>query len=145
MKPFLLPVLFTLFLSGCGGMYFDPTLSESRSVTAASNASQTVTLNEPMVWYDNPVPQKGLLLPAGTYTLHYEDSEFLYFKAPSEIEYRILKPTPKNWFNKGGIALPKSGNVVQVYSETGPGSILFTWRLDRVFNQMENRKWSKSF
>lgn len=63
-------------------------------------------LYEAQVWFNGYQKNSGVMLPKGTYQLEAQDSDYLYFRAPLDIEFRSLNVTPPTQeLVKGGIAI----------------------------------------
>ena len=140
----------TVFLGGCV-IPLSPLTHEARVVSPLPSQTNAVVFKEPMVWYDQALfPTRGIRFPEGTYRIESEDSEYRYFRAPSQIEYRVLqdgKVTDAR-FMPGGLFLSK-----RAFDLVPAGAYLFvdeytnvlTWKLGGDFMGMEGGRWSKNF
>jgi hypothetical protein len=105
---------------------------------------------EPMVLTNSPdihLNGKGLRLPSGTYEIEAEDARYLYYRAPSAIEYRVvIQGKTDQQFIPGGIALPKATfDTGAVYADFKiPGQRLVTRALGTEFLLEERRKWKRN-
>ena len=133
---------------GCATL--NPVMSEERSVSAAAD-SRRLNLPDYIVFYDRPgTPMRGIRMPKGGYDLEAEDAEYLYFRAPQEVEYRIFErgETVEQRTMPGGIALGKT--IVRmvpaaVYVGQDEKRKVLTWKLGREFLGLEGAKWTKNF
>lgn len=144
----LLAVTLVFSTLGCAS-YFSPALLDSRIVTPISRDSRVLSIKEPMVWYDTNPPKVGILFPAGDYPLVAEDSEYLFYSAPKDIEMRTFSNgnlTEKR-ASPGGMFIAKSSFSTEpagAYVDEGGNSFLRIWRLGREFLDMRGSKWELS-
>ena len=138
-------------LTGC--ISLPSVTSDERPVQPASDPSKAVEFVNPVVWLDRPKPfaSRGVRLLPGRYELEAENEEYLYFRAPSPIEMRVLdsgkvidgRDVP------GGLALAKSAfNIVPAaaYVDVGlQGTRMHVMKLDQVFMSLEGSEWKKRF
>jgi hypothetical protein len=155
MKNIVVPLVILLALGGCGGITLSPVTNEDRAVSPLTAQTRAVLFKESMVWYDQgPAPTRGVKLPEGAYVLEAEDTDYRYFHAPSQIEYRRFQNgnvTDARFFD-GGLALSKSSlglNAASVY-QSGDASNkalvkILIWKLGGDFLKMEGSKWTKNF
>ncbi len=143
-----LPIIVLLF--GCGALpTTNPVMSEEKIVVTTEDESKTITLNEPQVWFDGYQKNSGVMLPKGIYQLEAQDSEYLYFRAPLNIEFRSLNVTPtQQEFVKGGIALAKNSlNIIPagIYKSIQSDEKVLSWKLGNHFLRMEDDNWKKDY
>jgi len=129
-----------------------PVESEERTVVTLQDQSRGLTLNEPMVWLDTlPVisPTRGIRLPSGKYELEAEDSDYLYYRAPVPIEYRIFHngQVTSDRYMPGGIYLSKA--VISLvpagaYMSSDDTHKTLTWKLGAEFTHAEGTKWTRT-
>jgi hypothetical protein len=140
----------TAFLGGCV-LPMSPLVNEAHVVTPLINQTNVVVFKEPEVWYDQAfAPTRGIRFPEGTYQLEAEDSEYRFFRAPSQLEYRVLQTgkVTDDHFMPGGLCLSK-----RAFDLVPAGAYLFvdehtnvlTWKLGRNFMNMEGGRWTKNF
>jgi hypothetical protein len=140
----------TAFLSGCV-IPLSPLTNEARVVSPLTGQTNAVVFKEPMVWYDQALfPTRGIRFPQGTYSLEAEDSEYRYFRAPSQIEYRVLQSgkVTDDRFMPGGLFLKKALiNLVPAgaYLPVDAHTNVLTWKLGGDFLNMEGGRWTKNF
>jgi len=143
-------VALTFLFEGCV-LPLSPLTHEARTVTPVTNQTNAVVIKEPMVWYDQAfAPARGIRFPQGTYHLEAEDGEYRYFRAPSQIEYRILQngKVTDDRFMPGGLFLSKgffnlvpAGGYLFVDTHTN----VLTWKLGGDFMSMEGGRWTKNY
>ena len=140
----------TTLFSGCV-LPMSPLTHEARAVSPLTSQTKEVVFKEPMVWYDQSfAPTRGIMFPQGTYQLEAEDSDYLYFHAPAQIEYRSLQggSVTDDQFMPGGVFLAKAGiSLVPAgaYSSVDEHTNVLTWKLGGSFLRMEGSKWTKNF
>jgi hypothetical protein len=90
-------------LAGCGALPpLDSTANEVRTIRPTADTSKTVSVPEGMVWYSTASRSSGLRFPPGTYALEAEDDDYLYFRAPSPLEFRsFLNGRPSHYGTTG--------------------------------------------
>jgi hypothetical protein len=140
----------TAFFSGCVAP-MSPATHEARVVSPVVNQTKELVFKEPMVWYDQTfAPTRGIMFPQGTYQIEAEDSDYIYFHAPAEIEYRTLQggSVTGDRFMPGGVFLAKTAiNLVPAgaYLSVDKNTNVLTWKLGGSFLRMEGSKWTKNF
>lgn len=144
----LLISLFLLF--GCGTLRLNPVTADDRIVKPLIVQKKIVTFKESIVWYDQNPPTRGVLFPEGDYPIEAEDGEYLYFKAPKELEYRIFKngEVIDGRLIPGGMCLNKnlfSMIPAGAYMTVNSSKKTLTFKLGRDFQRMEGNKWIKNF
>jgi hypothetical protein len=138
-------------LGGCV-LPMSPLAHEVHVVTPLTNQTNVVVFKEAEVWwYEQALaPTQGIRFPEGTYQLEAEDSEYLFFRAPSQIEYRVLQngKVTDDRFVTGGLCLSKKTfDLVPAgaYSFVDEHADVLTWKLGRDFMNMEGGRWTKNF
>jgi hypothetical protein len=142
----------TVLVTGAGAQMLSPLQSERRVVVVVKGSSRSLTLSEPMVWLDagpREPPTRGVRLPAGQYALEAEDTNFLYYRSPEPIEYRIFQngQVTSTRFMPGGIYLSKAAVAfvpAGVYMSTDETHKTLTWKLGATFLQSEGKTWKRS-
>ncbi|MGY5449591.1 hypothetical protein ACVFI8_01355 [Agarivorans sp. MS3-6] len=139
-----------VLLFGCGALpTTNPVISEEKVVVTTEDESKTITLNEPQVWFDGYQKNSGVMLPKGTYQLEAQDADYLYFRAPLDIEFRSLNETPQTQeFVKGGIAIAKNSlNIIPacIYKSIQNDKKVLSWKLGNHFLRMEDGHWKKDY
>jgi hypothetical protein len=136
----------------CSLIRLDPVTAEQRKVTAAADEAKTITLSEPIVWLNAPAHRasKAVRLPQGRYTLEAEDEEYLYFRAPSAIEMRLLEQgRPIEGPDiPGGLALGKAffpATSPAAYIDVDTDHKMLVMKLGYDFMQMRGKQWEQSF
>ncbi|HTX21949.1 MAG TPA: hypothetical protein VMD27_08860 [Candidatus Aquilonibacter sp.] len=147
---YFLLILIVVLINGCV-IPMSPVTSETRTVSPLSYQTKSVTLKEPMVWYDTAFAlTKGIRFPDGTYLLEAEDNEYFYFQAPRQIEYRTLQNgsitgdrlAPGGiFFKRGAYNIVPAGAYISVDERTKT----LTWKLGADFLDMEGSGWTKNF
>jgi hypothetical protein len=108
-----------------------------------------IVFHERMVWYNQPRnPTRGIRFPAGTYRLEAEDDEYRYFRAPSDVEYRIFRDgrAVDGRFMPGGLFLGKTiwkAVPAGAYLSVDPTTKVATWNLGRNFLKLEGKLWGR--
>ena len=145
-----LVVLGFMICIGCSAVQFNPVTNESRAVTATSDQNKTIQFKESMVWYDKATnPTKGILFPDGMYTLEAEDTDYLYFRAPRQFDYRFFtngEETDRKLIN-GGLYLSKTfltAVPAGAYISIDDTNKTLTWKLGGDFLLMEGEKWERN-
>jgi hypothetical protein len=143
-----------LAAAGCGTLRLDGADNQMRSVAAVSDHAKTVTFREGMVWCHGPTGKQCVRLPEGVYAIEAEDADFLYFRAPVPLDFRVLdRPGPDSQRNiPGGLALVKSFAktlalqvVAEIYIDAGGQQKMLVQKLGGDFGGMEGAKWKKNF
>ena len=129
-----------------------PEQSEDRVVTVVQGKSSVLTLAEPMVFLDivSGLPAtKGVRFPSGEYDLEAEDADYLYYRAPDRIEYRVFQSGQVKaqrfmpggiYFSKALITLVPAGAYL---SSDGTNKTLL-WKLGAEFTHLEGTKWTRT-
>jgi len=127
-----------------------PLTNEVRPVHAAVDTTKTVTVVGGMVWYDGDPALHGIRFPPGVYLLEAEDADFLYFRSPKPLEFRVFKDSKMVDGREipGGLMLskhfmsmvPGAGYI----DETGSSKMML-WKLGANFLQLKGKNWMKSF
>ncbi|HKD23097.1 MAG TPA: hypothetical protein VKB71_13860, partial [Rhizomicrobium sp.] len=116
------------------------------------NLSQTITLNDSMVFLDQDnrfiSASHGVRLLPGTYVKEAEDADYTYYRAPSSIEYRIFSNGSANSrFFPGGIYYSKARIVfvpAGTYATIDGTHKQLMWRLGNEFMRLRGSKWTCS-
>jgi hypothetical protein len=139
-------------LAACSLIRLDPVTAEKRQVAPITDEKKTVMLSEPIVWLDAPAyhAAKGVRLPQGLYTLEAEDDDYLYFRAPSPLEMRILQdgrpvegPDIPGGLAIGKILFPMLSPVA--YIDVDSDHKMLVMKLGFDFTQMRGKQWDQSF
>ncbi len=138
---------------GCGGMRLDPTDDQARTITLATDHSQTLTFKTGMVWCYDLSARRCLRLPPGVYTIEGEDAVWRYFRAPEPFDFRFLdKPeNDRQRFIAGGVALRKGYDIMlpaEVYIDSDnhiAAEKVLIFKLGNDFIEMEGGRWTKNF
>lgn len=151
-KSIFLYLISAVCIFGCGLVLppLNPLIDEERNVSIATNQEQKVVFNNSMVWYDNHRRNEGILFPKGTYILEAEDTEYYYFMAPSDLEFRSFKnsQTIDMKFASGGLFLSKARlNMIPAgaYRNDGNTKKTLLWKLGSNFMRMEGEGWEKLY
>ena len=67
----------------------NPLTEEPKAVSVIDDDKQ-LQLFENQVWFDGVQRSAGVMVPKGDYVLEAEDDDYFYFKAPTQIEFRIF-------------------------------------------------------
>jgi hypothetical protein len=140
-----------VFLSGSCEAQLSPVEATRVVVTPVAQSSKTLTLNEAMVFFDQGgflSPNRGLRLREGTYILEAEDDDYLYYKAPQQIEYRVFRDgkVVDGRFLPGGIYLSKSLSILNpagAYLAVDDTHKTLMWKLGTEFLHFEGSKWKR--
>jgi len=94
---------------GCGGLELNPIVNEHRAVRFEQDPSKTVTVIHDLVWEDKSHATEELHLPAGTYVLEAEDSDYWYMRSSAPLELREFRKdgNADNRNLHGGLAVGK--------------------------------------
>jgi hypothetical protein len=96
--------------SGCCLIKLSPITDENRVVTPLSDRVKKITFHEEVEWIDNNPPNRGILIPKGTFALEAKDDKYSYFRSPKGIGHRVYqdgKPV-QTTFKPGGIFITDS-------------------------------------
>ena len=136
-------------LCGCV-IPMSPLSNESRLVTPLTNQTAAVVFKESMVFYDRAfAPSHGIRFPEGRYVLEAEDREYRYYRAPTNIEYRVFANgiVSDGRFMPGGLFLGKQTLKVvpagAYLSSEGNNTNMVTWKLGGEFLRLEGAKWHR--
>ena len=126
-----------------------PTEFINRVVSTTSGTSGSLTLREPMVRLDAARATRGIRLPSGDYVLEAEDADYLYYRAPERIEFRIFADgqVQKQGFIPGGIYVSKAFIALVpagVYQTSDDTHKTLIWKLGADFLRDEGTKWVRT-
>jgi hypothetical protein len=103
-----------------------------------------------MVFLDDPVrTAHGIRLLDGTYALEAEDDDYLYYRAPQKIEYRVFKngAVVDGRFLPGGIYFSNaflSLVLAGAYLTVDDTHKTLMWKLGLEFIHLEGSKWTRT-
>ncbi|MBP5585385.1 MAG: hypothetical protein J6Y92_03410 [Lentisphaeria bacterium] len=104
------------FFTGCSPV--DSAGTIPRSNVRAPRAACRLSVNRAMLFEvgENPLEKKTVDIPVGEYIFEGEDDIFLYFRSPTEMEYRVYHKEgyAEGAFQLGGIALARKEQWDQV-------------------------------
>jgi hypothetical protein len=147
----LFPLLAVSTLLGGCLLPMSPLVNEAHVVTPLTNQTSVVVFKEPEVWTDQIFgPTSGIRFPQGTYHLEAEDGEYRFFRAPTDLEYRMFQNGQliHARFMPGGLCLSKHAfDLVPAgaYSFVDVHTNVLTWKLGTEFMHMEGGRWTKNF
>lgn len=146
-------LLSLMVMTGCCGIRLDPRDDTPRTITLATDHSKALAFREGMVWCMDMSAQSCLRLPPGTYTIEGEDAEWLFFRAPERIDFRVFdgKTLKDQRFIPGGIALRKHFDIMlpaEVYIDPGAQQTtdkVLIYKLGNDFMAREHNTWTRNF
>jgi hypothetical protein len=154
MKPifhFLAAAGLALTLACCGIAPSGPAeRAEDRNVTLIRSDTRSLSFTEPMVFCNSrnmSLSGRGVRVPGGTYKLEAEDAQYLYYRAPSALEYRVvIQGKTDQRFIPGGVAIGKSMfSPAATYADFKTGNQRqITRMLGSEFLLQENRVWNRN-
>ena len=143
-------LMLTLWLAGCGSLPATNPLASETMVVSSVSGDKQLQLHKDQVWFDGPSRSLGIMIPKGDYVLSAEDEDYLYFKAPAQIELRIFSEGGyhQGLFD-GGLALSKGLPDLMVpafvYQDSNDEQKTMRWKLGGDFLRMEGRTWEKNY
>ncbi len=121
--------------------------AQERVAREVSDPNRTLVIREAMIYSDFAKTHAVRFTPA-TYVLEAEDDDYVYYRAPDQIEYRVFKNgavvdgrfMPGGiYFNKALISLVPAGAYLTV---DGTHKMLM-WKLGVEFMRLEGDKWDR--
>jgi len=121
--------------------------AQDRATKEVSDPARTLIVNEAMIFTDFGKTSAVRFTP-GTYVMEAEDDDYVYYRAPDQIEYRVFRNGRPDgrfmpggiYFNKALISLVPAGAYLTV---DGTHKTL-TWKLGAEFIRLEGDKWVRS-
>ncbi len=122
--------------------------AESRTVKEVSDPARSLLISEAMIFQDFSKTH-GIRFTPGTYRLEAEDDDYFYYRAPDQIEYRVIRNgAPSDgrfmpggiYFSKALISLVPAGAYL---TNDGTHKTL-TWKLGVEFTHLEFSNWTRT-